>query len=154
MPARGATGVVAPQDRGSPEPQPAEDPEHALERDAVAGSHDDHAAGGDYDLSPFADVALPAARVTVPDGWNAAQWGPDRFAGMGPAGPATSRRRGNRAWYAALVVLEVVASQERLRCGPSSGHDTAEVLAALAELPRQEVTRSGRRPGSVVPPST
>ena len=83
---------------------------------------------GDYDLSPFADVTLPAARVAVPDGWNAAQWGPDRFAGVGAAGADNERARRDSAWYAGLVVTEVVTLSKSNCDAIFPGDDTAAVL--------------------------
>lgn len=98
-------------------------------------------AEGTYDLTPYADVALPAARVTIPDGWNASAYGPDRFAGVGPTGADNAGATDDSPWYAGLVVTEVdFLRGDSCATVELVGAGTDEVLAALRALPRQEVT--------------
>lgn len=136
-----ATGLVASQESGSPNPQPGDDADSRSSATPWPGPTMTTLAQGTYDLTPFADVHLPAARVTVPKGWNATQWGPDRFAGLGPAGSDNEGALESSAWYAALVVTEVNFLTRR-NCDFVNlmGASTEEVLAALSRLPRQEVT--------------
>lgn len=136
-----ATGFVVSQVGGSPEPQPAEDSEPRSSATAWPGPTMTTLDEGTYDLTPHAVLQLPAARVTVPDGWNAAQWGPDRFAGVGPAGADNGKALRDSPWYAGLVVIEV-AMLTRSNCAwvDLTGADTEDVVSALTTLPRQEVT--------------
>lgn len=144
------TGLLAGtgQDRG--DPQPAEAPSSLAT--PWPGPTMTTLPEGTYDLTPLADVALPAARVMIPDGWNAAQWGPDRFAGVGPAGADNEQALRDSPWYAGLVALEVnLLTRSNCAWVDFMGADLGEVLAALEDLPRQEVasgpdevTRFGR----------
>ena len=95
---------------------------------------------GTYELTPYADVNLPAAHVTIPDGWDAS-YGPDQFAGVGPVGADNDRARETSSWYAGLLVEEV-GSLTKSNCDEIGllGADSEEVLAALTDLPRVEVT--------------
>jgi hypothetical protein len=87
---------------------------------------------------------LPAARVRLPDGWNAGHWGPDRFAGVGPAGAGNERASRVSPWYAGLVAKEA-GLMTRSNCAWTDvGADTEDVVAALMELPRQEVVSGPR----------
>ncbi|KRE98755.1 hypothetical protein ASG88_17070 [Nocardioides sp. Soil777] len=136
-----ATGLVVSQDGGSPDPQPAGDPDSSSSTTPWPGPTTSTLEEGTYDLTPFADVMLPAARVTVPDGWNAAQWGPDRFAGVGPAGADNEQALRDSPWYAALATTKVeLLTRSNCAWVDLMGADTEEVLAALGDLPRQEVT--------------
>jgi hypothetical protein len=133
-----ATGFLASHDE-SPGPQPAGGPGSSAT--PWPGPTMTTLSEGTYDLTPHADVALPAARVMVPDGWNAAQWGPDRFAGVGPAGAANEKALRGSAWYAGLVVTEVnLLTGKNCAWVDVMGADTEEVVSALTTLPRQEVT--------------
>lgn len=135
-----ATGFVASQVDGSLDPQPAEDSEPRSSATPWPGPTMTTLEEGTYDLTPFADLALPAVRVTIPEGWNAASWGPDQFAGVGPAGADNERALQNSAWYAGLLVFEVnLPTRSNCAWVDLMGADTEEVLSVLVRQPRQEV---------------
>lgn len=95
---------------------------------------------GTYELTPFTDVTLPAAHVTVPDGWDAS-YAPDRFSGIGPVGADNERAQEQSTWYAGLLVTQVgFITMSNCNEMSLSGADTAEVLSALTALPRVDVT--------------
>ena len=90
-----ATGLVVSQDGGSPDPQPAEDSDPALERDALARTHDDHAGGG-Y-LRPHAPRrrGAPGRSGHDPGGLERGWVGPGPF--RRAVGPAGDRQRAGHA---------------------------------------------------------
>ena len=135
-----ATGFVALQSGGPPEPQPADDSDPRSSATPWPGPTMTTLDEGTYDLVPFADVALPAARVRVPEGWDAASWGPDRFAGVGPAGADNERALRDSPWYAGLLVLDVnLPTRSNCAWVDLMSAGTEEVLPVLMTQPRQEV---------------
>jgi hypothetical protein len=135
-----ATGLVVSQDGRSPAPQPAEGPDPSSSATVWPGPTTRTLEEGTYDLTPFADLTLPAARVTVPDGWNAGGWGPDRFAGVGPAGADNDKALRDSPWYAGLLVLDVnLPPRSNCASVDLTAADTEEVLSVLMKQPRQEV---------------
>ncbi|WP_457207162.1 hypothetical protein [Nocardioides sp. P5_C9_2] len=136
----GVAGFVAATDGAPDAPRPAGGPDPSSIATPWPGPTMTTLPGGTYDLTPYADVTLPAAQVTIPDGWNA-QYGPDLFAGVGPAGSDNGRALRRSPWYAGLVVTEVDSLSEG-DCDTNFliGAGSEEVLAALMELPRLEVT--------------
>jgi hypothetical protein len=132
------TGLLAATGRDDGDPQPAEDT-HS-EGTPYPGPEMVTLEAGTYDLTPYADVALPAARVRIPEGWNASV-GPDRFEGIGPVGTDNTKALERSRWYAGLYVTEPVGLKDP-NCATVwlLGTGVDEVLPHLTRLPRVEVT--------------
>lgn len=132
------TGLLASTGRDRVDPQPAEDT-HS-EGTPYPGPEMVTLEEGTYDLTPYADIALPAARVDVPDGWNAST-GPERFEGIGPVGTDNTKALERSRWYAGLYLAEPLSLSDH-NCAAVwlQGAGADEVLPHLTKLPRVEVT--------------
>lgn len=132
------TGLLAATGRDHDGPQPAEDTHSPAT--LYPGLEMVTLEEGTYELAPYADVDLPAARVRVPEGWNASS-GPDRFEGIGPVGTDNTKALERSRWYAGLYVTEVIGLADR-NCATVwlLGDGVDEVLPHLTKLPRVEST--------------
>lgn len=130
--------LLAATGRDHGDPQPAGDPRSA--GIPWPGPEMVTLEEGTYDLTPYADVALPAARVKVPEGWNAS-YGPERFEGIGPVGTNNTKALERSAWYAGLHVHEVgMLAAPNCDFLDLLGASVDEVLLHLTRLPRVDVT--------------
>lgn len=120
------------------EPQPADDPHTA--GTPYPGPEMVTLEKGTYDLTPYADIALPAARVKVPEGWNAS-YGPEKFEGIGAVGANNTKALDRSGWYAGLLVTELdwlaAPNCDLLNL---MGAGVTELLPHLTTLPRVDVT--------------
>lgn len=136
--ALGVTSLLAATGRDHDGPQPAEDTHSAAT--VWPGPEMVTLKEGTYELAPYANVALPAARVNVPEGWNAS-YGPERFEGIGPVGTDNTKALERSRWYAGFAVTEPIGLAD-LNCATVwvLGAGVGEVLPHLTRLPGVEVT--------------
>jgi hypothetical protein len=124
-------------------PQPAED----VERTSSAMSYPINKmvtlAAGTYEVAPSPDGLRPAARFTLPPGWNAGQL-PDRFEGLGDRvtyDPGVNKRllRKNPDWYVGMILWDVEWVAQR-GCSDMVVTDAASLVVALTHIPGLQVT--------------
>ena len=132
------TGLLLATGRDHSEPQPAENTH--TPGTPYPGPEMVTLEAGTYELTPYADIALPAARVRVPDGWNAS-YGLEKFEGIGAVGADNTNALKRSGWYAGLLVTEVgwlaAPNCDMLNL---MGASVTELLPHLTTLPRLNVT--------------
>ncbi|MBD3925650.1 hypothetical protein IEZ26_13535 [Nocardioides cavernae] len=132
------TGLLAATGRDSDEPQPAEDTHSAAK--PYPGPENVTLDEGTYELTPYHDIALPAAWVRVSKGWNAS-YGPDRFEGIGPVGADNTKALERSKWYAGLYVTELDwVAAPNCEVLDLTGAGVDRLLPHLTRLPRVGVT--------------
>lgn len=139
-----ASGFLARLD-AEPRPQPAEDPEPVSSAMPYPINKMVTLPAGTYEVTTSPDGLRPAARFTLPPGWNAGQL-PDRFEGLGDGmtyDPEVNKKllRGDPDWYLGMLLWDVDWAAQR-RCSDVKVTDAASMVQALTNVPGLQVTSS------------